>query len=139
VFGVAGTAGNLIAGALADRFGPRRVIVTVTAALAVVFTALPVLQGSLPVAVVVAAVSGVLSFGVTSPQQQLVITLAPGAGSVITALYQSAAYLAVSASGAVGAVAVDCWGGSAVGPLAAVFVLAAAVLTAAGGRKNLDP
>jgi MFS transporter, DHA1 family, inner membrane transport protein len=139
VFGVAGTAGNLIAGALADRFGPRRVIVTVTAALAVVFTALPVLQGSLPVAVVVAAVSGVLSFGVTSPQQQLVITLAPGAGSVITALYQSAAYLAVSASGAVGAVAVDGWGGSAVGPLAAVFVLAAAVLTAAGGRKNLDP
>jgi DHA1 family inner membrane transport protein len=138
VFGVAGTAGNLFAGALADRFGPRRVVVSVTVALAVVFTALPVLQGPLPVAVGVAAVSGVLSFGVTAPQQQLVIALAPGAGSVITSLYQSAAYLAVSASGAVGAVAVDGWGGGAVGPLAAVFVLAAAALTAMGGRRRLD-
>ncbi|GAA0942104.1 hypothetical protein [Pseudonocardia zijingensis] len=137
VFGVGGTVGNLSSGVFADRFGARRVIVSVTVALAVVFTALPLLQGSLPAAVAAAAVSGVLSFGVTAPAQQLLVTLAPGAGPVLTALHQSAAYSAVSASGVVGAVAVDDWGGSAVGPLGAVFVLAAAAFTAAG-RSRLD-
>ncbi|GAA5123682.1 hypothetical protein [Pseudonocardia adelaidensis] len=84
-------------------------------------------------AAAVVAVSGVLSFGVTVPMQQLLIALAPGAGPVLTSLYQSAAHLAVSAA------AVDGWGGSAVGPLGAGFVLAAAVLTATGGRRRLDP
>lgn len=131
VFGVGGTVGNLSAGALADRFGARRVIVSVTLALAAVFGALPLLQGSLPLAVAAAVVSGVLSFGVTAPAQQRLVTLAPGAGPVLTALHQSAAYFAVSASGVVGAVAVDGWGGGAVGPLGAALLLAAAALAGA--------
>jgi DHA1 family inner membrane transport protein len=126
-FGLAGTAGNLAAGALADRFGPSRVIVAVTLLLAVVFAALPVLQGRLPLAIAAAVVSGGLSFAVTTPQQHLVIAVAPVAG---TALYQSVLYLAISASGAIGAVALQGWGGSWIGPLGAVFVLAAGLWSA---------
>jgi len=36
VFGAAGTVGNLTAGHVADRQGPRRVVITVTLALAAV-------------------------------------------------------------------------------------------------------
>jgi len=39
VFGVAGTIGNLAAGVLADRFGPRRVIMVAALALTAVFLA----------------------------------------------------------------------------------------------------
>ncbi|MGH3588358.1 MAG: MFS transporter, partial [Pseudonocardia sp.] len=136
VFGAAGTVGNILAGNLADRFGPRRVIVVVTLLLAVVLAALPLFQGSMLVAVPAAFVCGVLSFAITTPQQQLIITYAPTAGPVITSLYQSVLYLAISASGAVGALVLAGWGAAPIGPVAGVLVLVAALLTGLSGRAR---
>jgi len=79
--------------------------------------------------VLVVVVSGVLSFAVTTPQQHLVIALAPAAGSVVTSLYQGALYLAISASGVLGAVGLAAGGAVVLGPVAALPVLVAALLT----------
>ncbi|GAA4536290.1 MFS transporter [Amycolatopsis samaneae] len=129
VFGVAGTAGNLVAGTLADRFGASRVVLAATALLTVALLLVPVLRVSVATAVPAIAVVGFLSFSVTSPQQQAIIALAPAARSVVTALYQSALYLAISLSGVVGGVALDGLGAGTLAPLAAVLVAFTAATT----------
>ncbi|WP_214409704.1 MFS transporter [Sphaerisporangium fuscum] len=138
-FGLAGTAGNLTAGRLADRYGPRRVIVIVTLTLAAAFVLTPLGRDTLAAAVVAVVVTGFLSFSVTTPQQHLMITMAgPGSG-MVTSLYQSALYLAVSLSGALGAFGLE-WQGAARLPwLAALLMLAAAVLTAVTARRSPSP
>lgn len=129
-FGVAGTAGNLLAGVLADRVGAHRVILMATVALAAVFLAVPMArEAGLPVAVLAVLVSGWLSFSITTPQQQELVALAPTAQSVATSLYQSAIYLAVSLSGVVGGLGLNLFGAVWLAPLAAAFVLVGAVLT----------
>lgn len=134
VFGLAGTAGNLLAGQLADRYAPRRVVTVAAALLAVVFAVTTALEGSMAAAIPAVAVAGLLSFSITTPQQHELIALAPGAQSVVTSLYQSVLYLAVSLSGAVGAVGLHAVGRAALPWLAAGFVLAAALLTVRRGQ-----
>lgn len=104
VFGVAGTAGNLLAGRLADRVGPLPVIISGSLGLAIVFLFVPLLRDSLPLAVVAVALSGIFSFSLTTPQQHQLISHAPnGKLSLVTSLYQSVLYIAISLSGAIGA------------------------------------
>ncbi|GAA0945870.1 MFS transporter [Nonomuraea longicatena] len=136
VYGVAGTGGNLAVGRLADRHGPTRVIVVVTLALTAGFALLPLATGTMVAAVVAILVVGTLSFGVTTPQQHLIITLAGRGASLVTSLYQSALYLAVSLSGAVGALGLEWWGAERLPFAAAALVLLAAVLTYATGRSG---
>ncbi|GAA5157183.1 MFS transporter [Pseudonocardia eucalypti] len=134
-YGVAGTAGNLLAGTLADRVGPRRVILAATLALAAVFLAVPLARDAgLPIALLAVLVSGWLSFSITTPQQQELVALAPTAQSVATSLYQSAIYLAVSLSGVVGGLGLSLLGAAWLAPLAAVLVLAGGVMTTRTSR-----
>lgn len=74
------------------------------------------------VAVPAAVASGVLSFSVTTPQQHEIIALAPDARSVVASLYQAALYLAISLSGAAGAVGLNLLGARHLSWLAAAFV-----------------
>ncbi|MEV5594124.1 MFS transporter [Streptomyces sp. NPDC052496] len=130
VFGITGTAGNLVAGHLADRFGPRRVVLGAALALTVVFALVPLSREWLPAALVAVAVSGWVSFSVTTPQQHRIAALAPQAQSVAVSLNAAAIYLAVSLAGGLGGVGLETVGAARLPWLAAGFALAAAVLTA---------
>ncbi len=128
IFGVAGTAGNLLAGRLADRFGPVPVIVGGSLGLAIVFLLVPLLNSTLPSALVVVALSGLFAFSLTTPQQHLLISHAAGGKlSLVTGLYQSAIYAAVSLSGVVGALAIG-WGAADRLTLVAVVPIVLAAL-----------
>ncbi|GAA2141273.1 MFS transporter [Streptomyces synnematoformans] len=136
VFGVAGTAGNLVAGTLADRLGATRVIVAATSLLAAALLAVPLLRGSVAAAFPAIVVVGFLSFSLTTPQQQEIIALAPAARSVVTSLYQSALYLAISLSGVLGGVALAGLGAGPLAPLAAVLVLLTALAAHRSGGSG---
>ncbi|MER5544810.1 MFS transporter [Streptomyces sp. NPDC001118] len=130
-YGLAGTAGNLIAGKLADRYGPQRVVIAATLALTVIFLAMLPIRSSFAAALPVVALSGIASWSVTAPQQHRVIALSPaGAGPLAVSLNAAVLYLAISISGVLGAMGLNVFGSAAALPvLAAVFVLAAAVVT----------
>jgi DHA1 family inner membrane transport protein len=143
VFGLAGTAGNLVAGRLADRYGPRRVVISATIALTVVFLAMLPSRNSFAAAIPVVALAGMASWSVTVPQQHRVLALShAGAGPLAVSLNAAVMYLAISLSSLIGAVGLDSFGSAFSLPLiAAVFVLAAALLTwrvSTSERRALD-
>ncbi|MBD2900103.1 Purine efflux pump PbuE [Actinomadura sp. RB99] len=103
VSGCAGTAGNLITGAWADRFGPRRVITGVAVVLAADLALLPVTGATMAGAAAAAAVYGFTAWGVMVPMQHRLIAVAPDASALLVSLNASAVYLAVSIAGGAGA------------------------------------
>lgn len=137
-YGLAGTVGNLIAGKLADRYGPQRVVITATLALTVVFLVMVPIRSVFAAAIPVVALSGIASWSVTAPQQHRVIALSPaGAGPLVLSLNAAVLYLAISLSGVIGAIGLDLLGSAVTLPMiAAVFVLAAAVLTWLSSRAE---
>lgn len=138
VFGVAATIGNLAVGHLSHHFTPRRVLIPVLLLLTALFVLLPPLRGSFVTAVPAVAISGFLSFSVTTPQQHRIIALVPAEQApLVTSLYQSALYLAVFLAGGAGAAGL---GVRAIGPgrlpwVAAAFVFAAMLIVWATGRQ----
>ncbi|WP_338597879.1 MFS transporter [Saccharopolyspora sp. SCSIO 74807] len=136
VFGVAGTVGNLTAGHVADRQGPRRVVVAVAVLLAVVFGIAVVARESLWAAIPVIVVSGLLSWSVLSPQQHRVVALRPEASALVVSLNAAAVYLGVSLSGVLGAAGLNLLGQAALPLLGSAFLIVAALLTLATGRPR---
>ena len=123
VLGVAGTAGNLLAGHLADRIGPRAVVGLAGAAL-VVIALLAVPAGStLTAAVVLSALYGLAAFSITTPQQHRLISLRPSGAPLLLSLNASFLYLAISVAGGIGGAAIAWLGSGWLGAVAAVFLL----------------
>jgi DHA1 family inner membrane transport protein len=137
-FGIAGTAGTLLAGRLADQYGPQRVVIAATLTLAGVFLVMTPLRGTLAAALPILALSGVAAWSVTAPQQHRIISLSPAAAAPLAVSLNAAVlYLAVSLSGAIGALALGWFGTAAALPLiAAAFVATAALITQRSARTE---
>jgi DHA1 family inner membrane transport protein len=104
VWGLGATTGILLAGRFCDRFGSRRVITVCLAAAACDFALMPWTSGSYVTALWVLGIWGVFGWGFVLSQQHRLVSFAPALAPVLIALNASAIYLAVSASGAFGAV-----------------------------------
>ncbi|UQI46320.1 MFS transporter [Streptomyces sp. HU2014] len=135
VFGLAGTAGNLTAGRLADRKGPRQVVIGATLLLTVVFGLMAVSHSSYALALVLSAVSGVGSWSVTAPQQQRIIAFAaPGTEPLVVSLNAAVMYLAISLSSVLGAGILGPGGPAQIAWTGAAFTVVAALVTVLTGR-----
>ncbi|MGW1865966.1 MFS transporter [Streptomyces mauvecolor] len=129
VFGIAATGGNLGAGALADRYDPRRVVIGATVGIAVVCVLMMAVRETFPLVVVAMALSGVVSYSVIGPQQHRIIGQAPPGGApLVASLNTSAAYLGNFLSSALGALLLTRSAALAL-PVAAGFAAGAALLT----------
>ncbi|WP_431934163.1 MFS transporter [Nonomuraea jabiensis] len=131
VFGVAATAGNLTAGWLTDRYGPRRVVIGATVGVAAVFVVMLPIREVFVLVVIAEALSGVVSYSVIGPQQHRIIAYAPAEGaSLVTSLNTSTGYLGNFLASIIGAVILTTTGSAVLLlPIAAAFAAFAAFLT----------
>lgn len=102
VSGLAGAAGNLLAGALTDRFGARRVLVVVLSVLAVDLVLMPLSGRMMPGALIALAVYGLAVWRVVGPQQRRLIAGASSAPLLVLSLNSSAIHVAIALGTAAG-------------------------------------
>jgi predicted MFS family arabinose efflux permease len=121
-FGLAATIGNLVSGALTDRFGNRRIINAAVAIAAVDFALMPWSSAALPTAVLAIVVWGLCGWGVLVPQQHRLIQIAGAGAPLAIALNAAAIYLAVSVSGLTGALGIALVGAHHLGLVASLFI-----------------
>lgn len=103
VWGIAATAGNIIAGRLTDRLGSRRIINAAILLAAVDFALLPWSSAHLATAVLALVVWGVCGWGLLVPQQHRLLGIAPTMAPLLMGLNSAAIYIGVSVSGVLGA------------------------------------
>jgi MFS transporter, DHA1 family, inner membrane transport protein len=135
VWGLAATAGNLIAGSLTDHFGSRRIINGAIALAALDFALIPWSSAHLATAVLALIVWGLCGWGLLVPQQHRLIGVAPSAAPLLMGLNSAAVYLGASASGAIGAVGITFLGVHDLGFIgASIIALALVAAELAYGR-----
>lgn len=134
-WGVAATIGSVSSGSLTDRFGNRRVINVALAILATDFAIMPWSGATLAGALPALAVWGLCGWGFVVSQQHRLVGIAPTLAPIVLALNASAIYLAVSASGAVGALAILAIDGHELPHLGAVLILASLGLAELAHRR----
>ena len=135
LWGVAATAGNLLAGRLTDRYGSRVIINGTIAVLVLNFLALPWTSASLPAAAVALVIWGVCGWGLLVPQQARLIGIAPAAAPLLLGLNSAALYVGVSAAGVLGATGIAMLDRHLLGLIAAVPVALAFVFAQLANRR----
>jgi DHA1 family inner membrane transport protein len=135
LWGVAATAGNLIAGRLTDRLGSRRIITLAIAGAAVDFALMPWTSAYLPTAIAALVVWGLCGWGLLVPQQHRLIGIAPAMAPLLMGLNSAAVYIGASASGVIGAVGITFLDRHQLGLLGAAFIALALVLAELAYRR----
>jgi DHA1 family inner membrane transport protein len=103
VFGIAGVAGNLIAGRLIDRFGSRRIGSVAFGLQAIVLTVLPSAASSLVATGLLFAVWGVSANASLLPVQHRMIAIDPSTSGVALSWYSTALYTGIALAPPLGA------------------------------------
>ncbi|UJW28657.1 MFS transporter [Saccharothrix sp. AJ9571] len=133
VFGLGGVLGTLLGGRAADRYGGRRSVLVCTAVCAVALAALPLFDGAIGAAAVIAAVWGSAYWALNPPVARWLLDLAPPAHpGLLLPFGGSAIQLGNAAGGIFGGVLVAEAGVAVLAPAAAALAIAACGVAAAG-------
>lgn len=120
-YGVAGIAGNSVAGPLTDRFGSRIVAIVALAGQAVMLVVLAFAEASFVASVVVFALWGVAAFAIAIPVQHRLVHVDPESSALALSWYSTAMYVGIAIAPPIGALALSAGGAVAV-PLAGAVV-----------------
>ena len=139
LFGLAGVAANLLGGALADRIGPVRTIVGLTAVSAVALLILPALEARPSAAGFALVLWGLSGYAFMTPQQARLVALMPASQGLALSLNAAALYAGSALGGAAGSALVAADGLGALGPGASLLLAVALLLLAASARLPPRP
>lgn len=134
-YGVAGVAGNVVGGRLADRFGAARSIVLALGTSAVALLLLTPATATAWTALAVFALWGFAAWAMNSPLQNVLLTLAGRHGQLVVALNSSIISLGTGIGALVGGWVVAGPGYALLGAVAAAVMLLAVVLVAVLSRR----
>ncbi|MFD3881193.1 MFS transporter [Streptomyces microflavus] len=132
VYGVAGVAGNFLAGAGAAR-SPRRTLLVISAVMAATVITLPWLGGSVALAAVLMAVWGLSYGGVSVSTQTWILLAAPDAREAASSLFVGVFNGAIALGALIGGLAADGIGITAVMWVGGALSVGALVTTTVGG------
>ncbi|MGO4536511.1 MFS transporter [Leifsonia sp. 2MCAF36] len=125
-YGVAGIAGNAVAGPLTDRFGSRPVAVIALAGQALTLFVLAFAEASFAATIIVFALWGVAAFAIAIPVQHRLVHVEPGNAALALSWYSTAMYVGIAIAPPIGTLALAAGGAVAV-PLAGAAVTVAAL------------
>jgi predicted MFS family arabinose efflux permease len=134
LWGVAGTASNLLVGRLVDAIGNRKVLVTMLVFVIADFALLPWSSTHLWTTIPAILVWGFCGWGMLVPQQHRIVGIAPALAPIVLGLNNSATFLGTTAAGVVGAIGIQMVGGPMLGFVAAAFAACALVVAELAGR-----
>lgn len=125
-YGVAGVAGNSVAGPLTDRFGSRIVAVVALAGQALTLVVLAFTEASFVASVIVFALWGVAAFAIAIPVQHRLVHVDPESSALALSWYSTAMYVGIAIAPPIGTLALAAGGAVAV-PLAGAAVTVGAL------------
>lgn len=135
IWGLAGTAANLLAGRLIDSIGTRKVLVTMLLVLAVNIALTPWSGAHIESAALAIAIWGGCGWGCLVPLQHRLVSIAPSIAPVVVGLNTSCTYLGVTVAGIVGAAGIQVLGAHDLGYLGAAFIATALILSELATRR----
>jgi predicted MFS family arabinose efflux permease len=107
IWGFSGIVGATVAGRLTDRFGSATVVRMMLLVLLADFALMPWTGATIVAAAGAMLIWGVCGWGFVVPQQHRLLGSAPRSASILLALYTMAVYGGTSASGVIGALALQ--------------------------------
>jgi len=142
VWGVAATAGTVVAGRLVDRFDSRSIVNAALGVAILNFCALPWTSVHLASATIALTIWGLIGWGLIVPQQHRLVRIAPQVAPLVLALNNTATYTGLACSGVLGGLVllfVDARYLSLVGALLIAIALVLAAMTPeSSGRRSLQ-
>jgi MFS transporter, DHA1 family, inner membrane transport protein len=135
IWGVAATVGNLVAGALSDRFGSRFAINMALVIAALNFAALPWTSASFATATIAIVVWGICGWGLLVPQQHRLIGLSPTSAPVLLGLNAAAMYTGISAAAVAGGAVITWVGAGGIGYAGSLLVASGLVCAEWASRR----
>ncbi|MFF1574488.1 MFS transporter [Leifsonia sp. NPDC058292] len=135
-YGVAGVAGNIVAGPLTDRFGSRKTAIVALAGQIVALAVLPFVESSFAASVVVFALWGVAAFAIAIPVQHRLVTVDPASSALALSWYSTAMYVGIAIAPPIGSAALALGGPEAVPAVGAIVTALALALFLAGYARR---
>ncbi|PRX97609.1 MFS transporter [Paraburkholderia sp. BL25I1N1] len=128
LWGVAATAGNLLSGRLVDRFESRTIINAMLWLAIINFCALPWTSAHAFTTAIALAIWGICGWGLIVPQQHRLVQLKPSVAPLLLALNNTATYIGLACSGALGGAVLQTIGSRYLSLVAAALIAIAFLL-----------
>lgn len=135
MWGLAGTASNLLAGGVIDAIGSRKVLIVMLILLATDIALTPWSGANVWTAAVAIAIWGACGWGILVPQQHRLVTLAPSIAPVVVGLNSSGTYVGVTMAGILGAASLNVLSAHELGFMAAGLLVAGLLVSEIASRR----